>query len=120
MVDVTHRNDTNNNTILTFYNMFHRLLENKSFSSRIPKPSSIINKPENKLEPEPIKKTVELTPTLEDNPLVNKYSKAHSFKVHTFKGLNWCELCANFLWGFTAQGVKCEGKSTIDQRIVIL
>lgn len=37
------------------------------------------------------------------------YEKAHSFKVHTFKGLNWCELCANFLWGFTAQGVKCEG-----------
>lgn len=39
-------------------------------------------------------------------PLV--YEKAHAFKVHTFKGLNWCEVCANFLWGFTAQGVKCE------------
>lgn len=36
--------------------------------------------------------------------------KPHSFRVHTFKGLNWCELCGNFLWGFTAQGVKCEGK----------
>lgn len=36
------------------------------------------------------------------------YEKPHKFKVHTFKGLNWCELCANFLWGFTAQGVKCE------------
>lgn len=36
------------------------------------------------------------------------YQKAHKFKVHTFKGLNWCEFCANFLWGFTAQGVKCE------------
>lgn len=36
------------------------------------------------------------------------YEKAHKFKIHTFKGLNWCELCANFLWGFTAQGVKCE------------
>lgn len=36
------------------------------------------------------------------------YEKAHHFKVHTFKGLNWCEFCANFLWGFTAQGVKCE------------
>lgn len=34
--------------------------------------------------------------------------KPHSFRVHTFKGLNWCELCGNFLWGFTAQGVKCE------------
>lgn len=50
----------------------------------------------------------DLTPSIEDNPLVIKYSKSHSFKVHTFKGLNWCELCANFLWGFTAQGVKCE------------
>ncbi|XP_075154955.1 rho GTPase activating protein at 5A [Haematobia irritans] len=36
------------------------------------------------------------------------YEKDHAFKVHTFKGLNWCEVCANFLWGFTAQGVKCE------------
>lgn len=35
-------------------------------------------------------------------------AKPHSFRVHTFKGLNWCELCGNFLWGFTAQGVKCE------------
>ncbi|XP_005188297.1 N-chimaerin [Musca domestica] len=36
------------------------------------------------------------------------YEKAHAFKVHTFKGLNWCDICANFLWGFTAQGVRCE------------
>jgi len=38
------------------------------------------------------------------------YDKAHSFKLHTFKGLNWCEFCGNFLWGFTAQGVKCDGE----------
>ncbi|CAH0713672.1 unnamed protein product, partial [Brenthis ino] len=50
----------------------------------------------------------DLTPAIEDSPLLYKYLKPHSFKVHTFKGLNWCELCANFLWGFTAQGVKCE------------
>jgi hypothetical protein len=37
------------------------------------------------------------------------YVKPHAFKMHTFKGLNWCEFCGNFLWGFTAQGVKCEG-----------
>lgn len=49
------------------------------------------------------------TDTHEDDlPIV--YEKPHTFKVHTFKGLNWCEFCANFLWGFTAQGVKCEGK----------
>ncbi|XP_073972532.1 rho GTPase activating protein at 5A [Rhodnius prolixus] len=36
------------------------------------------------------------------------YEKPHNFKVHNFKGLNWCEFCSNFLWGFTAQGVKCE------------
>ncbi|XP_052738769.1 beta-chimaerin [Bicyclus anynana] len=54
------------------------------------------------------KKTLVLTPTIEDSPLLYKYLKSHNFKVHTFKGLNWCELCANFLWGFTAQGVKCE------------
>lgn len=44
----------------------------------------------------------------EDTILPYIYEKAHAFKVHTFKGLNWCEVCANFLWGFTAQGVKCE------------
>lgn len=36
------------------------------------------------------------------------YDKPHAFKTHTFKGLNWCEFCGNFLWGFTAQGVRCE------------
>lgn len=38
-----------------------------------------------------------------------EYEKSHVFRIHTFKGLNWCEFCGNFLWGFTAQGVKCEG-----------
>ncbi|KAL0271769.1 UNVERIFIED_CONTAM: hypothetical protein PYX00_008762 [Menopon gallinae] len=37
-----------------------------------------------------------------------EYEKSHVFRIHTFKGLNWCEFCGNFLWGFTAQGVKCE------------
>lgn len=44
-----------------------------------------------------------------DSIINNKYTKVHPFKTHTFKGLNWCEFCANFLWGFTAQGMKCEG-----------
>ncbi|XP_068154472.1 N-chimaerin [Drosophila tropicalis] len=45
---------------------------------------------------------------LDADPMPLIYEKVHNFKVHTFKGLNWCEFCANFLWGFTAQGVKCE------------
>lgn len=45
-----------------------------------------------------------------DDGLPVVYEKTHAFKVRTFKGLNWCELCANFLWGFTAQGVKCSGE----------
>lgn len=54
-----------------------------------------------------------LTPTNANVPeemdaLPVVYQKSHKFKIHTFKGLNWCEFCANFLWGFTAQGVKCE------------
>lgn len=76
--------------------------------------SPIINKHEGKIleiESDIKKLNFDLTPTLEDIPLLSKYTKSHSFKVHTFKGLNWCELCANFLWGFTAQGVKCEGNS---------
>ncbi|XP_065335442.1 N-chimaerin [Cloeon dipterum] len=38
----------------------------------------------------------------------DSYDKAHSFKTYNFKGLNWCEFCGNFLWGFSAQGVKCD------------
>lgn len=38
----------------------------------------------------------------------SKYEKPHVFKVQNFNGLNWCELCANFMWGLIAQGVKCQ------------
>lgn len=40
--------------------------------------------------------------------VVVNYDKQHAFKPHTFKGFYWCEFCGNFLWGFIAQGVKCE------------
>lgn len=40
--------------------------------------------------------------------LFDAYYQPHKFKVHNFIGLNWCDFCKNFLWGFTAQGVKCE------------
>ncbi|CAG9791575.1 unnamed protein product [Diatraea saccharalis] len=82
--------------------------------SRIQQASNKSSPLANEIEVKPmidntLKKPVfDLTPSSEENPLLMKYSKSHSFKVHTFKGLNWCELCANFLWGFTAQGVKCE------------
>lgn len=36
------------------------------------------------------------------------YEKAHRFNITNFKGINFCEFCGNFLWGFTAQGVKCD------------
>ncbi|GAB6025117.1 N-chimaerin, variant 2 [Chamberlinius hualienensis] len=39
---------------------------------------------------------------------VQQYEKQHNFKVHNFKGLNWCDFCGNFMWGLIAQGVKCE------------
>lgn len=38
----------------------------------------------------------------------DRIEKNHIFKTTTFKGLNWCDLCGNFLWGFTQQGVKCD------------
>lgn len=44
----------------------------------------------------------------ENEPLPVVYEKPHRFVINNFKGLNFCELCGNFLWGFTAQGVKCE------------
>lgn len=45
---------------------------------------------------------------LESEPLPVVYEKLHRFVINNFKGLNFCEFCGNFLWGFTAQGVKCE------------
>lgn len=47
-------------------------------------------------------------PQIAVDPMPLVYEKPHNFKVHTFKGWNWCEFCANFLWGFTSQGVKCD------------
>ncbi|XP_065166726.1 beta-chimaerin isoform X2 [Atheta coriaria] len=53
-------------------------------------------------------------PQPENTPCTNeKCEKPHQFKVTTFKGLNWCELCGNFLWGFTAQGVRCDDCGTV-------
>jgi len=60
----------------------------------------------NKLKRNTLKK---LKPRQLNSEEVVDYDKPHSFKTHNFKGLNWCELCGNFLWGFTQQGVKCEG-----------
>ncbi|XP_064594599.1 N-chimaerin-like isoform X2 [Liolophura sinensis] len=39
---------------------------------------------------------------------VQDFEKTHVFKVHNFKGLHWCDFCANFMWGIIAQGVKCQ------------
>lgn len=44
----------------------------------------------------------------ENEPLPVVYEKPHRFVINNFKGLNFCEFCGNFLWGFTAQGVRCE------------
>lgn len=52
--------------------------------------------------------------------LPEKVEKPHVFKLTTFKGLNWCELCANFLWGFTLQGKKCEDCGVIAHSKCIL
>lgn len=44
----------------------------------------------------------------ETEPLPFIYDKIHRFTINNFKGINFCEFCGNFLWGFTAQGVKCD------------
>jgi hypothetical protein len=31
------------------------------------------------------------------------------FQTNNFIGLNWCDFCANFMWGLIAQGSKCQG-----------
>lgn len=56
----------------------------------------------------PVTANIPLSQQLLGSVIPEKLEKVHVFKVTTFKGLNWCELCGNFLWGFTAQGVKCD------------
>ncbi len=64
-----------------------------------------------------MKKTLNRTkPVVEPDTVVN-YAKPHLFKPHTFKGFYWCEFCGNFLWGFIAQGVKCEGKLFVGTQV---
>ncbi|KAH8317432.1 hypothetical protein KR074_000512 [Drosophila pseudoananassae] len=63
-------------------------------------------KRQSQLQQSQVRSSMPAAAAVDPMPLV--YEKPHQFKVHTFKGLNWCEFCANFLWGFTAQGVKCE------------
>lgn len=48
------------------------------------------------------------TPTDDFDYLPDVYQKPHKFKAQNFTGLNWCEFCGNFLWGYTVHGVKCE------------
>ncbi|XP_076818453.1 uncharacterized protein LOC143464530 [Clavelina lepadiformis] len=36
------------------------------------------------------------------------YDKEHHFKSHTYRGLQWCEYCGNFMWGLIQQGVQCK------------
>ncbi|XP_038059095.1 beta-chimaerin-like isoform X2 [Patiria miniata] len=56
----------------------------------------------------PIQDQVDARTAVLDNAVTSaSYEKAHNFKMHTFKGLNWCEYCGNFMWGLIAQGVRC-------------
>ncbi|XP_035707142.1 N-chimaerin isoform X2 [Folsomia candida] len=34
--------------------------------------------------------------------------KSHSFKIHTFQQLSKCQICLNFLWGLSSQGLLCQ------------
>lgn len=44
----------------------------------------------------------------ENDPLPFITEKLHRFTINNFKGINFCLFCGNFLWGFTAQGVRCD------------
>ncbi|XP_078487159.1 uncharacterized protein LOC100186049 isoform X2 [Ciona intestinalis] len=39
--------------------------------------------------------------------LAQQYEKEHHYKSHTYRGLQWCEYCGNFMWGIIQQGVQC-------------
>ncbi|CAG7724327.1 unnamed protein product [Allacma fusca] len=34
--------------------------------------------------------------------------KTHSFSIHTFEGLSRCQICQNFMWGLSSQGLQCK------------
>jgi hypothetical protein len=36
------------------------------------------------------------------------YDKPHSFKLHNYIGLSWCDFCRNFMWGLRNQGYRCK------------
>jgi hypothetical protein len=36
------------------------------------------------------------------------YDKPHSFKLHNYIGLAWCDFCRNFMWGLRNQGYRCK------------
>nr|CAB3262974.1 uncharacterized protein LOC100186049 [Phallusia mammillata] len=39
--------------------------------------------------------------------VAQQYDKEHHYKSHTYRGLQWCEYCGNFMWGIILQGVQC-------------
>ncbi|GMS89098.1 hypothetical protein PENTCL1PPCAC_11273 [Pristionchus entomophagus] len=56
----------------------------------------------------------EQSPYLQYQSAVDKPAKprsdprTHSFQSHTFRMIQFCDFCRNFLWGYVQQGVRCE------------
>jgi hypothetical protein len=40
--------------------------------------------------------------------LRNPNFQLHAFAVHTFESLSRCQMCQNFMWGLTSQGLQCK------------
>uniref|UniRef100_H2YZ16 Uncharacterized protein n=1 Tax=Ciona savignyi TaxID=51511 RepID=H2YZ16_CIOSA len=50
---------------------------------------------------------IQQLPTRPKCLLAQQYEKEHHYKSHTYRGLQWCEYCGNFMWGIIQQGVQC-------------
>uniref|UniRef100_H2YZ17 Beta-chimaerin n=1 Tax=Ciona savignyi TaxID=51511 RepID=H2YZ17_CIOSA len=74
----------------------------KSVTSPVMSPS-----PRHRNVTSPSKKSPSKLPTRPKCLLAQQYEKEHHYKSHTYRGLQWCEYCGNFMWGIIQQGVQC-------------
>ncbi|KAL5282653.1 CHN1 family protein [Megaselia abdita] len=100
-LDMTNTATISNFDRTPYMTLNHRKL--KALSTEIRKSLNLESFPKENLD------KIDYTNSL----LPSTYEKPHEFKVHTFKGLYWCEFCSNFLWGFKSQGVKCKDCGSI-------
>ncbi|VEL24910.1 unnamed protein product, partial [Protopolystoma xenopodis] len=76
----------------------------QSVSSTLSQPTSLVATPVTVTSSWQVPLSI---PSIQTGPQSQVTEKAHTFRVHTFRGPHWCDFCTHFIWGLVAQGVKC-------------